>query len=425
MVFQLKTTNKSQLDINMVRQFISHQDNETLGHFKSNILRSAFQPIFSIAHKRIVGYEALVRGQNLQGMQIPPPEIFSIEKEEGGIIFLDRLCRYLHMGNFQYIGDDLNWLYLNISPIVVCNGKKYGSYFKELLDEYLFPPSRVVIEIVEQPISDEDLLMDTVNYYKELGCLIAIDDFGAGYSNFERIWTIAPHIVKLDRSMIVRAYQQKKIRDLFPGIVSLLHQAGSFVLIEGIETEEQAIIAIDSDADFVQGYYFAKPIVNPGKIKDNIFNFDKLLDTFKTMSATKDKIFEHNLVQYKMLLRQAVVALQEHQTLEKACASLKHEESVIRCYLLLPDGRQIDKNVVSNRGFIGEDPRFKPLEDARSADWFRRRYLRRALMHPDQIQITRPYLSITGGHMCATLSVMFSSPSGDRVLCCDLNAQNE
>jgi len=421
MAFPLKTINEPRLDIHTVRQFISREGDGLVGRFHSNVLSSAFQPIFSIAHKRIVGYEALLRGRNPQGTPVSPPEIFSSEKSEMGTVFLDRLCRYLHMGNFRRAGDDLNWLYLNVSPVVVCHGKKYGSYFKELLDEHRLSPSRVVIEIVEQPISNEDLQLDTVHYYKELGCLIAIDDFGAGCSNFERIWTLAPHIVKMDRSMIARACRQERIRDLFPGIVSLLHQAGSLVLVEGIETEEQALIAIDSDADFVQGYYFAKPIADPRRIGDVSFDFDGLLHTFKTMSAARDKAFEQNLLRYKELLRRAVDALRERQSLEKACAFLMNEEPVIRCYLLLPDGRQIERNVVARRRLLDEDPRFKPLEDARSADWFRRHYLRRALKNPGRVQITRPYLSITGGHMCVTLSVMFPSPSGNRVLCCDLD----
>lgn len=68
-----------------------------------------------------------------------------------------------------------------------------------------------------------------------------------------------PHIVKLEQGMITRAGNQPRIRQMLPGIVDLLHQSGSLVLVEGIETEEQAFIAIESDVDFVQGYFFAKP----------------------------------------------------------------------------------------------------------------------------------------------------------------------
>ncbi len=425
MTFSLRLTDESNFDISTVRQFVSHNYDEVVGYYKTNFLRSAFQPIFSIAHKRIVGYEALIRGQNRQGNNISPFEIFAADRSERAVVFLDRLCRYLHMGNFQFIGDDINWLYLNLTPTSVCNRRKYGIYFEDLLEEYNLSPSRVVVEIVEHPIQDEGLLMDAANYYKSLGCLIAIDDFGAGYSNFERVWKLAPHIVKLDRSMIEQASGENKIRDLFPGIVSLLHQAGSLVLIEGIETEEQAIIAMDSDADFVQGYYFAKPLECFSEIKGYSFPFDSLFDTYKRMSAEREEMGQYNVALQKKLILKVIEELKQGESFEVASSTLKEEESVIRCYLLLPDGRQIGNTVLSKRGLDGVDPRFKPLEDAKSADWFRRHYLSRAIMHPDQIQVTRPYLSITGGHMCTTMSIMFDSPEGNRVFCCDLINEKE
>jgi EAL domain-containing protein (putative c-di-GMP-specific phosphodiesterase class I) len=425
MAFPLKSVVETNYDIIAVKEHVSHINNEVTGYYKTNLLRSAFQPIYSLAHKRMVGYEALIRGKDPQSNNVSPLEIFSMDKSEGSVVFLDRLCRYLHMGNFQFIGDNINWLYLNISPITVCNNRKYGSFFEELLKEFNFPPSRVVVEIVEHPIYDEELLLDTVNFYKNLGCLIAIDDFGAGSSNFERVWTLAPQIVKLDRSMIEQADRDKKIKALFPGIVSLLHQAGSLVLVEGIETQEQAIIAMDSDADFVQGYYFARPMECLNKIKDHNFPFDDLFNTYKSISAEKERLGVSNMGQHKYLIRQTIEELKKGKSLESSSQTLREEESVIRCYLLLPDGRQIENTLLSKRGTIDIDPRFKPLEDAKSADWFRRHYLRRAVIHPDQIQVTRPYLSITGGHMCVTMSIMFLSPYGNRVFCCDFMGEME
>jgi EAL domain-containing protein (putative c-di-GMP-specific phosphodiesterase class I) len=419
MAFPLKSVVETNYNIQTVKEHVSHKENEVTGCYKTNQLHSAFQPIYSLAHKRIIGYEALIRGKNPQGNNISPLEIFSMDKSESSIVFLDRLCRYLHMGNFQFIGDNVNWLYLNISPITVCNNRKYGSFFADLLKEFNFPPSRVVVEIVEHPIYDEELLLDTVNFYKNLGCLIAIDDFGAGSSNFERVWTLAPQIVKLDRSMIEQADRDKKIKALFPGIVSLLHQAGSLVLVEGIETEEQAIIAMDSDADFVQGYYFARPMDCLNKIKDHVFPFDDLFNRYKSISAEKERLGVSNMGQHKFLIRKTIEELKKGKSLEYSCQTLREEHSVIRCYLLLPDGRQIENTLLSKRGTIDIDPRFRPLEDAKSADWFRRHYLRRAVIHQDQIQVTRPYLSITGGHMCITMSIMFLSPYGNRVFCCD------
>ncbi len=425
MAFPQILADETNFNIETVKQHVSHNYDEVVGYYKNNSLRSAFQPIFSIAHKRIVGYEALIRGQNRQGNRISPLNIFSLDKSERAVVFLDRLCRYLHLGNFGFIDDNINWLFLNLTPNSVCNRVKYGIYFEDLLKEFNFPPSRIVMEIVEHPIQDEEKLLDAARYYKSLGCLIAIDDFGAGYSNFERVWKLSPHVVKLDRSMIDQAARDNKIRDLFPGMVSLLHQAGSLVLVEGIETEEQAIIAMDSDADFVQGYFFAKPMECFTGIKDNIFSFDTLFDAYKSVSATREKQGQHDIDRQKDLILSVIEEMKKGKSLEEASDSLKWEKSVIRCYLLHPDGRQMGNTVLSERGIEEVDPRFKPLEDAKSADWFRRHYLRRAIVHPDQIQITRPYLSITGGHMCITMSVMFLSPEGDRVFCCDLITEKE
>lgn len=407
--------------ISKIRQSVTLKKGHVSGWFQFYKLNSAFQPIYSLAHKRIVGYEALVRVTNRTGQAVPPPQIFSPDLDNSDHVFLDRLCRYIHMGNFKRVHDDLNWLFLNVSPYVLGHGAKFGPFFREFLEEYRFPPHRIVVEIVEHPISDKDLLLDTVDYYKRLGCLIAIDDFGAGHSNFERIWALSPHIVKLDRSMILRASKQTKIRQLLPNIVSLLHQAGSLVLMEGIETLDQALISMECDADFVQGYYFSKPTGDIKRLQSGFSDFDGLFERFKTLVAQHERGIEGIYDDYRIQFTKAIDILREGESLRKASLSVMNNKSVVRCYLLSANGVQIGSTVVRKSTILEEDYRFRPLEDAKSADWFRRHYLRRAVLHPDQLQVTRPYLSITGSHMCITLSIMFSTDWGNMVFCCDIN----
>lgn len=112
--------------------------------------------------------------------------------------------------------------------------------------------------------------------------------------------------------------------------------------------------------------------------------------------------------------------------LPEASHALMIDETVVRCYLLLSNGIQLGATITSEAAGrpsppTAKDLRFQPLQDARSADWFRRHYLRLAIVHPEQLQITRPYLSITGAHLCVTLSMMFAVDDGYRVFCCDLN----
>ena len=128
------------------------------------------------------------------------------------------------------------------------------------------PPHRVAVELIESPLADEGKLAAAMEYYRELGCVIVLDDFGAGYSNFDRIWRLKPDIVKIDREMTRRVTVEPLARRMFTGIVSVLHEAGALVCVEGIETEAEALCATDANADLVQGQYFAGPATQlPGE----------------------------------------------------------------------------------------------------------------------------------------------------------------
>jgi hypothetical protein len=178
---------------------------------------------------------------------------------------------------------------------------------------------------------------------------------------------------------------------------------------------------MESDVDFVQGYYFAKPSHNTEELRRGYDGFDNLFSRFKVMATKEQEGTEAIFERYKAPFAQAIWALKTSRPLLEACTPLMLDPSVVRCYLLRPDGIQIGSTVSSDNSNLNSDHRFDPLADANSADWFRRHYLRRAVMHPQQLQITRPYLSITGSHMCVTLSMMCSTNAGKVVLCCDLN----
>lgn len=408
------------LDLRYIRQWTRKDGPYITGSADGNRLHTALQPIYSLTHRRIVGHEALVRVFDGLGNSVSPASLFARKMSNCEMIQLDRMCRWLHLQNFKLIKDPLNWLFVNVSSQALARGLEYGSFFKDAIDAAGIPAHRIVIEVVEHPFENLDRIMSAIRYYKDLGCLIALDDFGAGHSNFDRIWTLKPDIVKLDRSFLTRADNNRDIQNLFPGIVSLLHQAGSLVLMEGIETPAQALIAIESDVDFVQGFYFARPFTDLLSLPPDFDQFQMLMDRYKNKRDRTDVLFQDKIVKYRTLFINAVGELKKGQVLSNACAKLLDDPMVVRCYHIGTNGIQVGKTLVGKHYVSLTDRRFKPLEDARSADWFRRHYLSRAIAHPGQIQVTRPYLSITGAHMCITLSMKFSHPAGDSVLCCDL-----
>lgn len=401
---------------------VTPSDHGWSASFQGLTLRTALQPIFSISHKRVVGYEALIRAFDTDNASVLPLHLFQLPTSESENILLDRLCRYLHVKNYASFDDSLNWLFLNVSPKVVANGRRYDSFFGQLLQRTGLPPHRVVIEIVEQPTDDSAQLRDTVAYYQQLGCLTAIDDFGAGHSNFERIWNLSPDIVKLDRSLLTRATADKKARQILNGIASLLHQSGCLVLLEGVETHDQAMIAIDAGVDFVQGFYFSHPSLDLKTMPAVTPNLESLLADYKHRNRSQLDPTQQITEFFSSLFEQAVHQLREGSTLAIACHTLLTHHTVSRCYLINAIGVQIDDTLIAPTTSRSRDLRFMPLENTASADWYRQHYLKQALAQPERIHVTRPYLSVTGAYMCVTLSLAFPDNGELKVLCCDILA---
>lgn len=409
-------------ELDVIGPMLTQSESGWSATFQGLTLRTALQPIFSISHKRTVGYEALIRAFDTDNASVLPIHLFQLPGSEAENVLLDRLCRYLHVQNYSTFNDPLNWLFLNVSPKVVANGRHYDSFFGQLLQRTGLPPHRVVIEIVEQPTDDSAQLRDTVAYYQQLGCLTAIDDFGAGHSNFERIWNLSPDIVKLDRSLLTRATADKKARQILNGIASLLHQSGCLVLLEGVETRDQAMIAIDAGVDFVQGFYFSKPSLELNRMSASTPNLEDLLADYKSRNRVQLDPTQQISQFFSSLFENAIQRLRQGDSLAIACHNLLAHHTVSRCYLINASGVQIDDTLVAPSMAKTRDLRFRPLENTTSADWYRQHYLKQALAQPERIHVTRPYLSVTGAYMCVTLSFAFSYSGELTVLCCDILA---
>ena len=399
------------------------EHNSVTGRFQGLVLRSHFQPIFSLSHRRAVGYEALVRPQDTKGQGVPPNILFNKEHNDRDTVFLDRLCRDIHLRNFVLDGNSDAWLFLNVNARVALHGKKYGPFFESLLTRYGVPPSRIVIELLENDIQDERLLAETMRYYTELGCLVAIDDFGAGHSNFERIWHVQPHIVKLDRSMLVQARERRNVRGVLSGLVAMLQEMGCLTLIEGVETEEEAMISMDSGIDFVQGFFFARPAPNL-EDRTNCSPFigglcHRYSESIK-ISAERNRLM---LKPYLLRFHECANLLSLESDPGAAAVRLFALPLVVRCYLLDMEGRQLGDNIQSPQHEMRSDPRFRPIADPNNANWSRRHYYQRALSHPGEAQISRPYLSITDAKMCITISIALLDDKGapNRVFCADIS----
>ncbi len=384
-------------------------------------LHSVFQSIFSVSHSKVVGHEALLRGQDPLGKAVGPGEIFPRLAAHFGPDAINELCARLHLAQFAAQARD-GWLFLNVNPDTVPSRHLVTERFGRWLQAESIPAHRVVVEIVETRSVDERRLADAVHGYRDLGCLVAIDDFGAGESNFERVWRLRPDVVKLDRAMLEEAVSNPLVRHILPGIVSLVHEAGCLVVLEGIETEEQALLAMESDVDFVQGYHFSRPALvapEPERARETFGALDRELKRALTERSREDRGF---LESYSAGFAHCALSIERSVPLGEAAREFLKMSGVQRMYVLDHEGRQVSENVEARDSQRPPDPRFDPCSDGTGANWFRRPYFQRAIQTPRTLQVSRPYLSIRDARTCVTLSIAFDGPDGRlRVLCADLD----
>ncbi|MBF0193275.1 MAG: EAL domain-containing protein [Magnetococcales bacterium] len=404
---------------------IEQDGNLFKSQYRNIELFSAFQPIFSPSHHKVIGYEGLLRGLDENGKEVSPKTIFKMPKSIRETQYLDRLSRFLHVRNFANKDLEDGLLFLNLSPDVILHShkKEFATFTTDLLLSNDLDPSRVVIEVLESSIDDEIALMEVINHYRQVGFLIAVDDFGAGESNMDRLWKLEPDIIKLDRSLIVNAGLNQRAKRLLPGLVNLMHQIGGLVLLEGIETKEEAMIAIDADVDLVQGFAFAKPQT---KFQDSYGEKKLLKDLSKCWHTDEKKLAQRHI---EWLADQAGGFWQGVNTIEgnEIPDELLHNSNALRWYILDEQGHQLGENrqrVSVENSELGSNRRL--FDSAKGADWSRRPYYRRAIRYPGEVQVAGPYFSIPDASYCVTFSISKISQEGEiTIICCDYEWQEK
>ncbi|WP_250657579.1 EAL domain-containing protein [Alkalimarinus coralli] len=392
--------------------------------FHQFTLSSVYQPIVSFTHQRIVGYEALVRASCISE-PIQPDGLFALADTFNEGTELDRLCRAIHVANFEQ-PENPCWLFLNLGSQTINSHQYSAELINKALHQYGLTPDQVVLEIVEHKVRGDIKLSAFVERYKSLGFRIAIDDFGKGESNFDRIWRVAPHIVKLDRSMLLHAEHHKKARGALKGLVSLLRQSGCLVLIEGIETEKQAEIALDAEADMFQGFYFAKPSTTLASNTHMKPLIEEILRRYRQSQCLKEEQSHQLLKALRLEILTACDGLARGLSLDEACTALLDLAPVKRCFILDKTGTQKGKTadiqaVIDDQTLRNCD--FNPLIDAEGANWAHREYFQCALNDPNHISISKPYIALPDAASTITFSIHTYTQHGHVVFCIDTSPE--
>lgn len=245
---------------NAERKRIIEQDIDRAIH--SGAVGAWFQPQLDLSTRRITGFEALVRWQHPQLGFVSPPEIVNaaravhLSEQLTARIARDacRLARRLpHLG----LADAT--VALNVSP------REFALYsvadmLQRITGEYDVAPGLLEVEITEEAILDPAIADAQLKSLEQAGYKLAVDDFGMGHSSLAYLIGLKVDRLKIDRSFVKDVARSETNQKLIAAMVSLGQSLSLEIVVEGVETPEDAAILARLGCGTAQGYLFAKPM---------------------------------------------------------------------------------------------------------------------------------------------------------------------
>lgn len=251
----------------------------------------AFQPIVNINTGRVIAYEALLREYTAAGF-CSIQAFFDRAYEEMVLHKLDLMLREKALKKFVEAGfDEHARLFYNVdNRIIEMYDYKVGETSK-LLESMGLQKNLFTFEISEK--HEFKSLLETqgiFNLYQQQGYQIALDDFGTGFSGLKLLYHSEPNYIKIDRFFITDIFKDSKKRLFITNIINIAHSIGAIIIAEGVETKEEYFMCKEIGCDCVQGYYVARPTVEPAKLKQQYEAIKELAKNDKRDKSEKNTI---------------------------------------------------------------------------------------------------------------------------------------
>lgn len=219
-----------------------------------------YQPILCVENDCFCSAEALMRIKNYEeNGYLNTEEVINIAEETGLIhqineIVLDKVCQFL----VQIKGTQVKNISINLTLSQLRN-PDFAQKLKEKCEKYDFDERLIGLEITERMLISEDMtVQSTLSELRKSGYIFLLDDFGTGYSNFMGVIKTPLDKIKIDKSLLME--DKMKNREVIKMLIELFHKNGQTVVVEGVETGEQRDFLVENKADFLQGYFYSRPL---------------------------------------------------------------------------------------------------------------------------------------------------------------------
>lgn len=260
---QLLTQQLAQLGMNAkpISELVANNSSELLDILQNRCIESWFQPVIEAHTGDIWGYECLMRGRRSDGSLVGAFQLLEWANQENLLFMLDRVCRETHLENAGKLnfGENCRFL-INFLPTAIYQPEFCLQTSLAVMRRSELVPKQVIFEVVEtEKVADTEHLLRILNFYRDAGFGVALDDMGSGYAGLALLADLQPDLIKIDREIVVKSVNSKSHYNICASIVRMGHDNGQLVLAEGVETEAEVNVMKSLRIDLFQGYYFGKP----------------------------------------------------------------------------------------------------------------------------------------------------------------------
>jgi len=227
-----------------------------LDNIRNNLLKTVYQPVVDTVTGEIAWYEALLRIQKKDGHYESIYDYLPIARNTG---LYNQVTKYVLNSAHAFIiktGKDVS-VNITLGDII------HPGFMEEVIricEDIRDKKGNLIIEILEsEELIEIDLSRKFIKTVQDLGCKVAIDDFGSGYSNFSTLLNLSIDIVKIDGLLMKSVEYDKNALSMIESIADFCHKAEKKIVAEYIENEHLHRVALINKIHFCQGYYFGKP----------------------------------------------------------------------------------------------------------------------------------------------------------------------
>jgi len=239
---------------------------------KNNELEMYYQPKYNIKKGEFDGFEALIRWKHLEKGFIPPDQFIPVAEETSLINEIGEFVlrtSALFINNFNE-KNSLNYsVAINVSaPQFLSDG--FYEEVEKIIEETGVKEEYIELELTESVfVNSVEKAIEILNRFKEKNIKIALDDFGTGYSSITYLNKLPIDILKLDKSFVDDIAMDEVDLHIVESVVKMAKSIGLLIVAEGVEKEDQYNVLKDLECDYIQGYYFSKPLPEKDALKVN------------------------------------------------------------------------------------------------------------------------------------------------------------